>query len=129
MALVITGLAVACTTEPADKVECSLFDVSGCKQKTQTPNKDTDLSSSNYHWLVNGNLEINRNNITASCSPEQWIVEAKVKDGRIEVEERFFEDKSECLCKRDLRYEISGISAGDYVIVINGQTFGGVRIY
>ncbi len=132
LSVVLCGFAamfVGCSGEEKEEVACQVFDLSGCKQQLAPSSVRKDFSSSSYHWVNSGNLEVNRLNVAVNPQISELKADVKVENGRIEINETFVAKPKESACLKDLKFEISGIPSGDYRIFIGERELGHVRIY
>ncbi len=111
------------------EIVCKTFDISGCKEKVEMKKEQKDTSSTSFHWVKNGNLEVKRYNVAVDCQSKELVPKVEIKHDNIIVTEEFSKQGNECLCSKDLKFEISNIPSGDYNMIVNGRNLGKIRIY
>lgn len=132
LSVVLCGFAAmfaGCSGKEKEEVVCQVFDLSGCRQQLAPSSVRKDFSSSSYHWVNNGNLEVNRVNVAVNPQVSELKANVKIENGRIEIDETFVAKPQESACLKDLKFEISGIPSGDYKVVVGERELGHVRIY
>ena len=125
----ILMISFSCSNSGNEDLSVRITDMSACVVETQNVDSAKDLSSSSYHWISSGKMELKRNNVQLGCGSETVEIEAEIDDNKIKITEKPIAEKDACVCLRNYRVEIDNIPEGDYLVEVNERVLGKLRIY
>ena len=122
-------ISFSCSNSGNEDLSVRITDMSACVAETQNVDSAKDLSSSSYHWISSGKMELKRNNVQLGCGSKAVEIEAEIDDNKIKITEKPIAEKDACICLRNYRVEIDNIPEGDYLVEVNERVLGKLRIY
>jgi hypothetical protein len=122
-------ISFSCSNSGNEDLSVRITDMSACVAETQNVDSEKDLSSSSFHWISSGKMELKRNNVLLSCDKDALEVKADIVEGKIKITESAKKISNDCTCLKNYRVEIDGIPEGDYTLVLNDEVLGLIRIY
>ena len=125
----ILMISFSCSNSGNEDLSVRITDMSACVAETQNVDSAKGLSSSSYHWISSGKMELKRNNVQLGCGSETVEIEAEIDDNKIKITEKPIAEKGACVCLRNYRVEIDNIPEGDYLVEVNERVLGKLRIY
>lgn len=125
----ILMISFSCSNSGNEDLSVRITDMSACVAEMQNVDSAKDLSSSSYHWISSGKMELKRNNVQLGCGSEAVEIEAEIDDNKIKITEKPIAEKDACICLRNYRVEIDNIPEGDYLVEVNERVLGKLRIY